>query len=220
MTQRDPWSAVDDYITSTLVPSDDALDAALAASTAAGLPTIQVSATQGKFLFLLAQISNARSILEVGTLGGYSAIWLARGLAPGGRLVTLEADPKHAEVARKNVARAGLAAAVDIRVGLALDLFPSVEGPFDLAFIDADKINNANYFDWALRLSHVGSVIVIDNVVRKGQVTDASSTDPGVVGVRRLNERIMKEPRVSATTLQTVGHKGYDGFTLVRVERA
>jgi predicted O-methyltransferase YrrM len=156
----------------------------------------------------------------VGTLGGYSAIWLARGLAPGGRLVTLEADPKHAEVARKNVARAGLAAAVDIRVGLALDLFPSVEGPFDLAFIDADKINNANYFDWALRLSHVGSVIVIDNVVRKGQVTDASSTDPGVVGVRRLNERIMKEPRVSATTLQTVGHKGYDGFTLVRVERA
>jgi predicted O-methyltransferase YrrM len=220
MTQREPWSAVDDYITSMLVPSDDALDAALAASTSAGLPAIQVSATQGKFLFLLAKISNARAILEVGTLGGYSAIWLARGLAPGGRLVTLEADPKHAEVARKNVARAGLASAVDIRVGLALDLLPSVEGPFDLSFIDADKINNANYFDWALRLSHVGSVIVIDNVVRKGQVIDASSTDPGVVGVRRLNERIMKEPRVSATTLQTVGHKGYDGFTLVRVERA
>jgi predicted O-methyltransferase YrrM len=156
----------------------------------------------------------------VGTLGGYSAIWLARGLAPGGRLVTLEVDPKHAEVARKNVARAGLASAVDIRVGLALDLFPSVEGPFDLSFIDADKINNANYFEWALRLSHVGSVIVIDNVVRKGHVIEAASTDPGVVGVRRLNERIMKEPRVSATTLQTVGHKGYDGFTLVRVERA
>jgi predicted O-methyltransferase YrrM len=220
MTQRDPWSAVDDYITSMLVPSDDALDGALAASTSAGLPAIQVSATQGKFLFLLAKIANARSILEVGTLGGYSAIWLARGLAPGGRLVTLEADPKHAEVARKNVARAGLASVVDIRVGLALDLLPSVDGPFDLFFIDADKINNANYFDWAVRLSHVGSVIVIDNVVRKGQVIDASSSDPGVVGVRGLNERIMKEPRVSATTLQTVGHKGYDGFTLVRVERA
>jgi predicted O-methyltransferase YrrM len=220
MTQRDPWSAVDDYISSTLVPSDDELDAALAASEAAGLPAIQVSAAQGKFLLLLAKILNARSILEVGTLGGYSAIWLARALPPEGRLVTLEADPKHASVARSNVARAGLASLVDVRVGLALDLLPNVRGPFDLTFLDADKINNANYFDWALRLSHVGSVIVIDNVVRDGKVIDTSSTDPGVVGVRRLNERIMNEPRVSATTLQTVGHKGYDGFTLVRVERA
>jgi predicted O-methyltransferase YrrM len=213
------WSAVDDYIASTLVASDATLDAALAASEVAGLPAIQVSAAQGKFLSLLAKISNARSILEVGTLGGYSTIWLARALPPEGRLVTLEADAKHAEVARANIARAGFASLVDIRVGLALDLLPSVAGPFDLSFLDADKINNANYFDWALRLSHVGSVIVIDNVVREGKVLDASSTDPGVVGVRRLNERIMSEPRVSATTIQTVGNKGYDGFTLVRVER-
>jgi len=219
MPQADLWSAVDDYIASTLVASDATLDAALAASEAAGLPAIQVSAAQGKFLSLLAKISNARSILEVGTLGGYSTIWLARALPPQGRLVTLEADAKHAEVARANVARAGFASIVDIRVGLALDLFPSVAGPFDLSFLDADKINNANYFDWALRLSHVGSVIVVDNVVREGKVLEASSTDPGVVGVRRLNERIMREPRVSATTIQTVGSKGYDGFTLVRVER-
>jgi len=219
MPQADLWSAVDDYIASTLVASDATLDAALAASEAAGLPAIQVSAAQGKFLSLLAKISNARSILEVGTLGGYSTIWLARALPPQGRLVTLEADAKHAEVARANVARAGFASLVDIRVGLALDLFPSVAGPFDLSFLDADKINNANYFDWALRLSHVGSVIVVDNVVREGKVLEASSTDPGVVGVRRLNERIMREPRVSATTIQTVGSKGYDGFTLVRVER-
>jgi predicted O-methyltransferase YrrM len=219
MPQANLWSAVDDYIASTLVASDATLDAALAASEAAGLPAIQVSAAQGKFLSLLAKISNARSILEVGTLGGYSTIWLARALPPEGRLVTLEGDAKHAEVARANIARAGFASLVDIRVGLALDLLPSVAGPFDLSFLDADKINNANYFDWALRLSHVGSVIVIDNVVREGKVLEASSTDPGVVGVRRLNERIMREPRVSATTIQTVGNKGYDGFTLVRVER-
>jgi predicted O-methyltransferase YrrM len=219
MTPPETWSAVDDYIASTLVPSDDALDAALAASQAAGLPPIQVSAAQGKFLGLLARILNARSILEVGTLGGYSTIWLARALAPGGRLVTLEADPRNAEVARSNIARAGLESVVDIRVGLALETLPSLTGPFDLAFLDADKINNANYFDWSLRLSRVGSVIVIDNVVREGSVIDRSSTDPGVVGVRLLNERIMREPRVSATTIQTVGSKGYDGFTLVRVER-
>jgi predicted O-methyltransferase YrrM len=157
--------------------------------------------------------------LEVGTLGGYSAIWLARALPPGGRLVTLEAEARYAEVARSNIARAGLASLVDIRVGLALDSFPTVTGPFDRAFIDADKINNASYFDWSLRLSHVGSVIVVDNVVREGKVLDASSADPGVVGARRLNERIMNEPRVSATTIQTVGNKGYDGFTLARVER-
>ncbi len=219
MSHPEPWAAVDDYIASTIVPSDDALDSALAASEAAGLPCIQVSAAQGKFLSLLAKVLNARSILEVGTLGGYSAIWLARALPPGGRLVTLEAEARYAEVARANIARAGLASLVDIRVGLALDSFPTVTGFFDLAFIDADKINNASYFDWSLRLSHVGSVIVIDNVVREGKVLDASSTDPGVVGARRLNERIMNEPRVSATTIQTVGNKGYDGFTLARVER-
>jgi predicted O-methyltransferase YrrM len=219
MSHPEPWAAVDDYIASTIVPSDDALDSALAASEAAGLPRIQVSAAQGKFLSLLAKVLNARSILEVGTLGGYSTIWLARALPPGGRLVTLEADARYAGVARANIARAGLASLVDIRVGLALDSFPAVTGSFDLAFIDADKINNASYFDWSLRLSHVGSVIVIDNVVREGKVLDASSTDPGVVGARRLNELIMNEPRVSATTIQTVGNKGYDGFTLARVER-
>jgi predicted O-methyltransferase YrrM len=218
MTQRD-WSAVDDYVSSTLVPSDAALDGALAASEAGGLPSIQVSAAQGKFLFLLAKILNARSILEVGTLGGYSTIWLARALPADGRLVTLEAEPRYAAIARANIADAGLASLVELRVGLALESFPKVRGPFDLAFLDADKINNPNYFDWALRLSHVGSVIVIDNVVREGKVIDGASTDPGVVGTRRLNERIMREPRVSATTIQTVGHKGYDGFTLVRVER-
>jgi predicted O-methyltransferase YrrM len=218
MTQRD-WSAVDDYISSTLVPSDAALDGALAASEAGGLPSIQVSAAQGKFLFLLAKILNARSILEVGTLGGYSTIWLARALPADGRLVTLEAEPRYAAIARANIADAGLASLVDLRVGLALESLPKVRGPFDLAFLDADKINNPNYFDWALRLSHVGSVIVIDNVVREGKVVEATSTDPGVVGTRRLNERIMRESRVSATTIQTVGHKGYDGFTLVRVER-
>ncbi len=178
----DQWTAVDSYLTGLVVPSDPALDAALAASAAAGLPEIQVTPTQGKFLHLLARLQGARSILELGTLGGYSTIWLARALPPGGRLVTLELEPRHAEVARANLARAGLSQAVDLRVGPALDLLPRVaadgRGPFDLIFIDADKAGLAEYFSWSLRLSRRGSAIIADNVVRKGAVTDAHSDDP------------------------------------------
>jgi predicted O-methyltransferase YrrM len=215
------WTAVDRYITDSIVPSEPALDAALVASTAAGLPAIQVSANQGKFLALLATIQGARRILELGTLGGYSTIWLARALPPGGRLITLEAEPRHAEVARANVARAGLSEVVEVRLGRALDSLPRLAeegaGPFDFVFIDADKANIPAYFDWALKLTRPGSVIVVDNVVRRGNVIDASSTDPNVQGVRRFNEQLEKISRVSATTLQTVGSKGYDGFTLALV---
>jgi predicted O-methyltransferase YrrM len=216
-THHDQWTAVDRYITGVLVPSDPALDAALEASAAAGLPAIQVSPAQGKFLHLLARAQGARAILEIGTLGGYSTIWLARALPPGGRLVTLEADPHHAEVARANLARAGLADVVDLRLGRALDTLPHLAGPFDLIFIDADKPSNADYFTWALKLSRHGSVIIIDNVIRDGAVTDAASTDPDVQGVRRLNDLLADEARVSATTIQTVGSKGYDGFTMALV---
>lgn len=217
MSDRFVWSAVDDFITSSLARSDEALDAALADSAAAGLPAIQVSAAQGKLLHLLAKLAGARSILEVGTLGGYSTIWLARALPPGGRLVTLEIDPKHAAVATKNLERAGLGVVADVRVGKALDSLPKLDGPFDFVFIDADKGNNAAYFEWALRLARVGTAIVIDNVVRDGKVIDAASTDANVIGVRKLNERVATEARVSATTIQTVGHKGYDGFTFALV---
>jgi predicted O-methyltransferase YrrM len=219
MTPSDLWSDVDEYIGRTIVGADSVLEAAVRASEAAGLPTIQVSAAQGKLLHLLAKMVGARSILEIGTLGGYSAIWLARALPPDGKLVTLEYDPGHARVAQGNIARAGFGSQVEIRVGPALESLPGLQGPFDFAFIDADKINNPNYFDWALRLSRVGSVIVVDNVVREGTVIDAASSDPGILGARRLHERVMGEPRVSATTIQTVGSKGYDGFLLARVER-
>ncbi len=211
------WSDVDRYITETLVQPDAALEAALAASDAAGLPQISVSPPHGKFLWLLARLVNARRILEVGTLGGYSTIWLARALLPGGRLISLEALEKHAAVARANIERAGLAAMVEIRVGQALDTLPSVAGPFDLSFIDADKLNNAEYFRWALKLSRPGSVIVVDNVVRDGKVVDSASRDASVLGVRRLNELLAKERRVSATAIQTVGIKGYDGFAVALV---
>ena len=211
------WSDVDRYITETLVQPDAALEAALAASDAAGLPQISVSPPHGKFLWLLARLVNARRILEIGTLGGYSTIWLARALPPGGRLVTLELDPRHAAVARANLARAGLAAMVEIRVGQALDTLPSVEGPFDLSFIDADKQNNAEYFRWALKLSRPGSLIVVDNVVREGKVIDAHSREASVLGVRRLNDLLAGEKRVSATAIQTVGIKGYDGFAVALV---
>jgi predicted O-methyltransferase YrrM len=215
------WAAVDRYITDLLVPSDAALDAALAASAAAGLPPHDVSPSQGKLLFLLARMQGARSILEIGTLGGYSTIWLARALPAGGRLVTLEIDPRHAAVARDNIARARLADVVDIRVGRALDTLPALaaEGgnPFDLIFIDADKRHNADYLRWALRLARVGTVMVVDNVVRDGAVIDATSTDPSVRGVRELNALLAAEPRVSATAIQTVGSKGYDGFLLALV---
>jgi predicted O-methyltransferase YrrM len=215
------WTAVDGYLGDLLVPADPALEAALAASAAAGLPAINVSAVQGKLLQLLARAIGAHNVLEIGTLGGYSSIWLARALPDGGRLVSLEADPRHAEVARANIARAGLDSSVEVRLGMALDLLPELaaEGgePFDLVFIDADKPNNAAYFDWALQLTRPGSIIVVDNVVREGDVIDAESDSPTVQGVRRFLERLAAEPRVSATAIQTVGGKGYDGFAIALV---
>lgn len=216
-----PWSEVDSYICDLLVPEDPILDAALAASAEAGLPSINVTPNQGKFLQLLARIQGARAILEIGTLGGYSTIWLARALPQGGRLVTLESEPRHAAVARANIARAALQGSVDVRLGPAADSLRQLSeergGPFDFIFIDADKAGIPDYFAWSLRLSRPGSVIVVDNVVRKGAVVDPASDDPSVKGVRRFNEILSRETRVSATTLQTVGSKGYDGFTLVLV---
>jgi len=215
------WTAVDRYITDLLVPPDPALDAALRASAAAGLPPIQVSPNQGKLLMLLAQLQGARNILEIGTLGGYSTIWLGRGLSQGGRLITLEADPKHADLARGNIARAGLADVVEIILGRAIDTLPQLaargRGPFDLIFIDADKPSLPDYFTWSLKLSRPGSVIIIDNVIRHGAVIDAASTDPSVQGARRMNEMMAAEKRVTATAIQTVGSKGYDGFAIARV---
>lgn len=217
------WTAVDRYICDLLVPPDDALDRALQASAAAGLPAINVSPTQGKLLMLLARVQGARNILEIGTLGGYSTIWLARGLREGGRLITLEAEPKYAQVAHANIARAGLADTVEIRVGLALDSLAQLardgREPFDLIFIDADKETYADYFRWALRLSRLGTVIIADNVVRKGAVADAGSDDSRVQGVRRFNELLAAEPRVTATVIQTVGSKGYDGFAIALVTK-
>jgi predicted O-methyltransferase YrrM len=218
---REGWTAVDRFLTDLLVPPDPALDAALRDSDAAGLPAISVSPNQGKLLQLLARALGARTILEVGTLGGYSTIWLARALPPGGRLVTLESEPKHADVARANLARAGLADVVELRLGPALETLPRLaaegRGPFDLVFIDADKPSTADYLTWALRLSRRGSLIVVDNVVRDGAVIDADSADPKVRGVRRFHEALAAEPRVSATAIQTVGSKGYDGFALALV---
>jgi predicted O-methyltransferase YrrM len=215
------WTEVEQYFSDLLGLSDPALEAALAASAEAGLPRINVAPTQGRLLYLLARAMSARTVLEIGTLGGYSAIWLARALPTGGRLITLEADPRHAEVARANIARAGLGDVVDVRLGKALDTLPQLAGagvaPFDLFFIDADKPNNVAYFDWALRLSRPGSLVIVDNVVRDGDVIDAASDDESVQGVRRFNERLAAEPRVSATAIQTVGSKGYDGFALALV---
>ena len=215
---QEQWTAVDRYVTEMLVPPDAVLEAALEASEAAGLPRIAVAPNQGKLLQLLARTRGARKILEIGTLGGYSTIWLARALPPGGRLITLEVEPKHAEVARANIARAGLASVVDVRLGAALETLPRLAaeraGPFDLTFIDADKANIPSYFEWALKLAAPGGLIVVDNVIRDGAVVDEASTDPSVKGVRRLNELLRAEPRVSATTIQTVGARGYDGFTL------
>jgi predicted O-methyltransferase YrrM len=221
ITPAETWVAVERYFSDVLELSDSVLEATLAASADAGLPAINVSPTQGKLLHVLARAVGARAILEIGTLGGYSAIWLARALPPDGRLVTLEADPAHATVARTNIARAGLEGVVDVRLGKALETLPRLEseglGPFDVFFIDADKPNNTTYFDWAVRLSRPGSLIVVDNVVRDGKVLDAESDDATVQAVRRLNEHIAAEPRVSATAMQTVGSKGYDGFILALV---
>jgi predicted O-methyltransferase YrrM len=221
MTQQ-IWTDIDHYLAGALLASDKALDDALQACEAAGLPPIQVSPTQGKLLMLLAQIQGARLILEIGTLGGYSTIWLARGLKADGRIVTIEYDRHHAEVARSNIARAGLAGMVDLRAGRALDVLPQVAaealGPFDIAFIDADKKNIPEYFTWALRLSRPGSLIIVDNVVRDGEVIDRKSNEPGIRGIRRFLEMAGKEPRVTGTALQTVGIKGHDGFAILRVE--
>lgn len=221
MGDEQTWVAVERYFSDVLGLADPALAATLAASADAGLPAINVSPTQGKLLNLLARAVGARAILEIGTLGGYSAIWLARALPPDGRLITLEADPAHATVARANIARAGLESVVDVWLGQAIETLPHLEreglGPFDLVFIDADKPNNTAYFDWALRLSRPGSLIVVDNVVRDGKVADTKNDDASVQGVRRLIDRVAAEPRVSATALQTVGSKGYDGFLLALV---
>ncbi len=214
------WTAVDRYFGDLLVAADPALDEALADSAAAGLPAINVSPVQGKLLHLLARAIGARNVLEIGTLGGYSTIWLARALPDGGRVISLEADPRHAEVARANIARAGLDDRVEVRLGMALDLLPELAEraePFDFVFIDADKPNNAAYFDWALKLSRAGTIIVVDNVVRGGEVIAAASDSPTVQGVHRFLERLAAEPRVSATAIQTVGGKGYDGFAIALV---
>lgn len=215
------WTAVDEYIEQALLPADAALDAAQQASAAAGLPAISVSPAQGKLLHLIVRMIAARRVLEIGTLGGYSAIWMARALPPGGRLVTLELDPRHAAVARRNIAAAGLSEAIAVREGRALELLPTIAAearePFDLVFIDADKPSNAEYFDWALRMTRPGGVIVVDNVVRRGAVTDVHSSDANVRGVRALFERLARERNAAATAIQTVGRKGYDGFVIAIV---
>jgi len=221
---QERWTAVDQYLGGLLVPPDSALDAALQANGAAGLPPIDVSPTQGKLLHLLARMQGARAILEIGTLGGYSTIWLARALPAGGRLITLEANAKHAAVAQANLARAGLADVVELRLGPAIDSLPQLaaagSSPFDLVFIDADKVSMPDYFAWALKLSRPGSLIIADNVVRGGRVVDATDDDPNVGGVRRFLDLLAAEPRVTATAVQTVGSKGYDGFAIALVTGA
>ncbi|MBA3482601.1 MAG: O-methyltransferase [Pirellulales bacterium] len=218
---EETWTIVDDYLSDLLVKSDAALEQALAVSIAAGLPAINVTPNQGKLLHLMARAQSSRNILELGTLGGYSTIWLARALPPGGWLITLEYDPKHADVARTNILHAGLADRVEIRVGRAIETLPRIaaenRGSFDFVFIDADKPSTADYFEWALRLTRPGSLIVVDNVVRKGAVVDAVSNDANVQGVRRFLEMAAAEPRVDVTAIQTVGSKGYDGFALALV---
>ncbi|MFF4268490.1 O-methyltransferase [Streptomyces sp. NPDC001536] len=221
MSESKIWDDVDDYFTAQLASDDEAPAAALRASEEAGLPQIAVSAPQGKLLQLLAQIQGARNILEIGTLGGYSTIWLARALPADGRLVSLEYSPRHAEVATRNIARAGLDELVEIRVGPALESLPRLAdedaAPFDLVFVDADKNNNPHYLEWALKLTRPGSLIIVDNVVRGGSVADSSSTAPDVTGTRTAIELIGSHPRLSGTAIQTVGSKGYDGFALARV---
>ena len=218
---KDHWTAVDRYLVETLVPSDPALNAALRTSAEHGLPAINVAPNQGKLLHLLALTMGAKNVLEIGTLGGYSTIWLGRALPSDGKLLTLESDAKHATVARSNIARAGLSDVVELILGRAIDTLPKLahdgRGPFDLIFIDADKPSVPEYFTWALKLSRPGSVIIVDNVVRDGKVIDGASKDASVQGVRRFMEMLAREPRVTATALQTVGAKGYDGFAIARV---
>ena len=216
---QDLWNAIDQYITDQVVHEDDALRAATRATEDAGLPQIAVAPNQGKLLSLLARLLGAKRILEIGTLAGYSTIWLARGLSRGGRVITLELDEKHAAVARESFKRAKLARVIDLRVGKALDTLPLLpRSPrFDLVFIDADKANIPDYFGWALKLTRKGGLIIVDNVVREGAILDANSEDANVQGVRRLNEMIAREKRIQATTIQTVGSKGHDGLTLALV---
>jgi predicted O-methyltransferase YrrM len=219
----DQWTAVDEYLGGLLLPPDPILDAAVQAGLDAGLPQIQVSPVQGKLLNLLARIQGSRKILEIGTLAGYSTIWLARALPPGGCLISIEMSERHAEVARANLRRAGLEAIAEVRVGPALECLPLLDsekaGPFDFVFIDADKENNAEYVSWALKLSRPGTVIVVDNVVRDGSVIDGSVNGPAVQGVRRMLEMVGREPRLDATALQMVGLKGYDGYAVLLVRR-
>lgn len=221
---RERWAAVEQYFNELLFPPDAALDAALADSAAADLPAINVSAAQGRLLALLARMTGAARILEIGTLGGYSGIWLARALPPDGRLVTLEADPGHAAIARRNFERAGVSDRIDLCVGRAQETLPRIEseglGPFDLIFVDADKPAYTEYLDWSIRLARPGTVIVVDNIVRDGAVADPNSRDEKVQGVRRFNEALARETRVTATALQLVGAKGYDGFAVMIVNAA
>jgi predicted O-methyltransferase YrrM len=214
----DPWAAVDDFLADRLIPADAALEGAAEASAAAGLPPHEVAPNQGRLLELLARAVGARRVLEIGTLGGYSTIWLARAVPrEGGLVVTLEAVPEYARVARMNLERAGLAGVVDVRVGAALDTLPALAGPFDLIFIDADKQRNPEYLVEALRLSRPGTLIVADNVVRGGAIAEPGSDDPRVLGLRRFLDALAAEPRVEATAIQTVGSKGWDGFVLALV---
>jgi len=215
------WIDVDQYFTEQLHLSDPLLDAAMQANAAAELPAIDVAPNQGKFLNILACLTHSKKILEVGTLGGYSTIWLARALPPGGRLISLEFNPKHAEVAKSNIRRAGLSGRVEIRVGAALDSLPQIEkegiAPFDFIFIDADKPNNPGYLEWAVKLARPGTLIIVDNVVRDGAISDASSSDPTILGTRKMFDLMSRDARLSSTALQTVGSKGYDGFALAIV---
>ena len=215
------WAAVDQYLGDLFAPSDEQLDTALKANRKAGLPAIDVSPLQGKFLHVLVQMTQAKRVLEIGLLGGYSTIWMARALPRGGRIVSLEFSPKHANVARANLRRAGVLSRVDIRVGPALDSLPVLAsergGKFDLIFIDADKANNPHYLEWALKLSRRGTVIVVDNIVRQGRVIDARSTDPDIQGTRRCLAMMTANPRLSAFAMQTTGVKGLDGFAMAVV---
>jgi predicted O-methyltransferase YrrM len=227
MDDKQRWDDVDNYLAGMLVGEDDALDGALEASAKAGLPPISVSPLQGKFLNLLARLMGARRVLEIGSLGGYSAIWLARALpaAPEGKLISLEVEPRHADIARANIAKAGLSGTAEVVVGAALDTLPRISqevGPasFDLTFIDADKPNNPAYFKWALELTRPGGAIIVDNVVREGRVAEKTSSDPMVLGTRQLFDTVVATPGVAATALQTVGAKGYDGFAIAIVPGA
>jgi predicted O-methyltransferase YrrM len=220
-SMQELWTAVDSYFKDLLIGKDSALEAALRESEAAGLPMIQVTPNQGKLLWMFVRLTGACKVLEIGTLGGYSTIWMARALPPGGRLISLEVDPRHAAVARKNIARAGLTAVAEVRTGPALDSLPRIEaegsGPFEVVFLDADKPHNPEYFSWALRLTRPGSVIIVDNVVRGGAVADPRNGNASVRATRKLFEMAAADPRISATAIQTVGKKGYDGFAVFLV---